>query len=331
MNRKTNRNQIENLIANIRNKIPNVILRTSLIVGFPGETKEDFEELNEFVKQTKFDKLGTFMAHVAKPRVFIPVFPGNNCEYDTARQFEIAGGVTSSFVLKNLTSKDINDSVKVIARAIDDCQILAIPGGFSGADEPDGSGKFIATVFSNPYIKESIENLLNKRDGLILGICNGFQALIKLGLVPNGSISPLKEDSPTLTFNNIGRHISKVAKIRVASNLSPWFSNVKVGEVYDVAISHGEGRFVCDEKWLDRLVKNGQIATQYVDFDGNATMASPYNPNGSVYSVEGITSADGRVLGKMGHSERIGDNLYKNVDGNYDMRLFAAGVDYFRK
>ena len=270
-------------------------------------------------------------AHVAKPRVFIPVFPGNNCEYDTARQFEIAGGVTSSFVLKNLTSKDINDSVKVIARAIDDCQILAIPGGFSGADEPDGSGKFIATVFSNPYIKESIENLLNKRDGLILGICNGFQALIKLGLVPNGSISPLKEDSPTLTFNNIGRHISKVAKIRVASNLSPWFSNVKVGEVYDVAISHGEGRFVCDEKWLDRLVKNGQIATQYVDFDGNATMASPYNPNGSVYSVEGITSADGRVLGKMGHSERIGDNLYKNVDGNYDMRLFAAGVDYFRK
>ena len=270
-------------------------------------------------------------AHVAKPRVFIPVFPGNNCEYDTARQFEIAGGVTSSFVLKNLTSKDINDSVKVIARAIDDCQILAIPGGFSGADEPDGSGKFIATVFSNPYIKESIENLLNKRDGLILGICNGFQALIKLGLVPNGSISPLKEDSPTLTFNNIGRHISKVAKIRVASNLSPWFSNVKVGEVYDVAISHGEGRFVCDEKWLARLVKNGQIATQYVDFDGNATMESPYNPNGSVYSVEGITSADGRVLGKMGHSERIGDNLYKNVDGNYDMRLFAAGVDYFRK
>lgn len=269
--------------------------------------------------------------HVARPRVFIPVFPGNNCEYDTAAGFERAGAVTDSFVLKNLTSKDIMDSVKVMAAAIDKCQILAIPGGFSGADEPDGSGKFIATVFSNPYIKESIENLLYKRDGLILGICNGFQALIKLGLVPNGKISPLGEDSPTLTFNNIGRHISKITKIRVASDLSPWMSNVKVGDVYDVAISHGEGRFVCGEKWLDKLIVNGQIATQYVDFDGNATMTSPYNPNGSVYSVEGITSADGRVLGKMGHSERIGENLYKNVDGNYDMKIFQSGVDYFRK
>lgn len=267
---------------------------------------------------------------VAKPRVFIPVFPGNNCEYDTARQFEIAGAVTDSFVLKNLTSKDIMSSVKLMAKAIDDCQILAIPGGFSGADEPDGSGKFIATVFSNPYIKEAIEKLLNERDGLILGICNGFQALIKLGLVPNGKISPMQTNSPTLTFNNIGRHISKITKTRIASNLSPWLKGVKVGDVYDVAISHGEGRFVCDDEHLKTLIKNGQIATQYVDFDGNATMQSPFNPNGSVYAVEGITSADGRVFGKMGHSERIGQNLYKNVDGNYDMKIFESGVNYFK-
>lgn len=266
---------------------------------------------------------------VACPRVFIPVFPGNNCEYDTARQFEIAGAKTDSFVLKNLSSKDIMDSVKIIADRIDNAQILAIPGGFSGADEPDGSGKFIATVFSNPYIKDSIQRLLS-RDGLILGICNGFQALIKLGLVPYGSIAPMKDNSPTLTFNNIGRHISKVVRTRVASNLSPWFNGVRVGDVYDVAISHGEGRFVCDDEHLRRLVANGQIATQYVDFDGNATMQSPFNPNGSVYAVEGITSADGRVLGKMGHSERIGDNLYKNVDGNYDMRIFKSGVEYFK-
>ena len=222
------------------------------------------------------------------------------------------------------------DSVKEIAKAIDQCQILAIPGGFSGADEPDGSGKFIATVFSNPYIKESIENLLEKRDGLILGICNGFQALIKLGLVPYGKISPLQENSPTLTFNNIGRHISKVVKTRVSSNLSPWLSGVKVGDVFDVAISHGEGRFVCDKPQLDKLIENGQIATQYVDFNGQATMLSPFNPNGSVYAVEGITSQNGRVFGKMGHSERIGKYLYKNVDGNYDMKIFESGVKYFK-
>lgn len=268
--------------------------------------------------------------NIAKPRVFIPVFPGNNCEYDTAARFENAGALTNSFVLKNLSSKDIMDSVKEIAKAIDQCQILAIPGGFSGADEPDGSGKFIATVFSNPYIKESIENLLEKRDGLILGICNGFQALIKLGLVPYGKISPLQENSPTLTFNNIGRHISKVVKTRVSSNLSPWLSGVKVGDVFDVAISHGEGRFVCDKPQLDKLIENGQIATQYVDFNGQATMLSPFNPNGSVYAVEGITSQNGRVFGKMGHSERIGKYLYKNVDGNYDMKIFESGVKYFK-
>ena len=222
------------------------------------------------------------------------------------------------------------DSVQVMAKAINECNILAIPGGFSGADEPDGSGKFIATVLSNPYIKESIEKLLEQRDGLIIGICNGFQALIKLGLVPNGKIAPMKDNSPTLTFNNIGRHISQITRTRVASNLSPWMQNVKVGDVYDVAISHGEGRFVCDDEHLAKLIANGQIATQYVDFSGNATMTSPFNPNGSVYAIEGITSADGRVLGKMGHSERIGENLYKNIDGNYDMKIFKSGVEYFK-
>ena len=308
---------INNLIVSYKSKLEGVYKTTA-------EARGKVETLSYTAQSAKAKH------RVAKPRVFIPVFPGNNCEYDTARQFEIAGAVTDSFVLKNLSSKDIMSSVKLMAKAIDDCQILAIPGGFSGADEPDGSGKFIATVFSNPYIKEAIEQLLNERDGLILGICNGFQALIKLGLVPNGKISPMQTNSPTLTFNNIGRHISKITKTRIASNLSPWLKGVKVGDVYDVAISHGEGRFVCDDEHLKTLIKNGQIATQYVDFDGNATMQSPFNPNGSVYAVEGITSSDGRVFGKMGHSERIGQNLYKNVDGNYDMKIFESGVNYFK-
>ncbi|MBR2030179.1 MAG: phosphoribosylformylglycinamidine synthase [Clostridia bacterium] len=305
------------LLGSYKNKLEKVYPTTAPAVGVAQNVS--------FVAPAQKAKIS-----IAKPKVFIPVFPGNNCEYDTARQFELAGAQTNSFVLKNLSSKDIMDSVQVMAKAIDECNILAIPGGFSGADEPDGSGKFIATVLSNPYIKESIEKLLEQRDGLIIGICNGFQALIKLGLVPNGKIAPMTDNSPTLTFNNIGRHISQITRTRVASNLSPWLQNVKVGDVYDVAISHGEGRFVCDDENLAKLIANGQIATQYVDFDGNATMTSPFNPNGSVYAIEGITSADGRVLGKMGHSERIGENLYKNIDGNYDMKIFKSGVEYFK-
>lgn len=266
----------------------------------------------------------------AKPKVFIPVFPGTNCEYDTAKRFNKAGGEADIFVIKNQSGSDIEESVKIITEKINNAQMIAFPGGFSGGDEPDGSGKFIVATFKNPYIKEAVMNLLNKRDGLVLGICNGFQALVKLGLVPYGEIVDATANSPTLTFNNLVRHTSQIVNIRVASNLSPWFNNVKVGETYAVPISHGEGRFVCNDDVLKTLVKNGQVATQYVDLNGNATNLSPFNPNGSVCAIEGITSADGRVLGKMGHSERIQDNLYKNIDMPFDMKIFEAGVNYFK-
>jgi len=266
---------------------------------------------------------------IAKPKVFIPVFPGTNCEIDTARAFEKAGAIADIFVVKNLTASDMTASVDEIARRISSANILAIPGGFSGADEPDGSGKFIASTFSNPYIKEAIENLLYKKDGLALGICNGFQALIKLGLLPYGKIMPLEKDSPTLTFNNIGRHVSGITRIRIASNLSPWLSLTKVGQVYSQAISHGEGRFFANDTHIKRLLASGQIATQYIDNDDNVTMQSPFNPNGSVYGIEGILSPCGRVIGKMGHSERICEGLYQNVEGDYDMKLFLSGVRYF--
>ena len=205
-----------------------------------------------------------------------------------------------------------------------------IPGGFSAGDEPDGSGKFIATVFRNERIKDAVMDLLNNRDGLILGICNGFQALIKLGLVPFGEIRDITEDMPTLTYNNIGRHMSSIVRTKITSNLSPWFSEVNVGDIQNVAISHGEGRFVASQEVIKSLFKNGQIATQYVDFEGNASMNMPYNPNGSMMAIEGITSLDGRVLGKMGHSERIGENLYKNIPGNFDQKIFESGVKYFK-
>ena len=220
--------------------------------------------------------------------------------------------------------------MQAIIKAIDESNIIAFPGGFSGGDEPDGSGKFIATTFRNPAVAESVINLLNKRDGLILGICNGFQALIKLGLVPYGEVRPLAEGSPTLTYNNITRHVSTMVNIRVASNLSPWLSACKVGEVYTVPVSHGEGKVVAPFAELEKMRANGQIATQYVDLEGRPTMVSPYNPNGSMWGIEGITSPDGRVFGKMGHSERIGKNLYKNVAGNYDMKIFESGVRYFK-
>ncbi|HKL94579.1 MAG TPA: phosphoribosylformylglycinamidine synthase, partial [Clostridia bacterium] len=266
---------------------------------------------------------------VAKPRVFIPVFPGTNCEYDTARAFERVGATADIFVIKNQNAKSIEQSIASMKKLIDNAQIIAFPGGFSGGDEPDGSGKFIATAFRNPILKECVENLLYSRDGLALGICNGFQALIKLGLLPFGKIEPQTQDSATLTFNNIARHISTMAQIRIASNNSPWVNSFEAGEVFNVAVSHGEGKFICNEDTLKTLKQNGQIATQYVDLDGNATMLSPFNPNGSVCAVEGILSPDGKVFGKMGHSERYQSGLYQNIEGNFDMNIFANGVKYF--
>ena len=269
-------------------------------------------------------------AKIAKPRVFIPVFPGTNCELDTARKFRLAGAETETVVVRNRSARDIEESAKAIAAAIARSNIIAFPGGFSGGDEPDGSGKFIATTFRNPYIAEEVMKLLQVRDGLILGICNGFQALIKLGLVPYGEIRPLTESSPTLTYNNISRHVSTLVDIRVASDLSPWLSACKVGDVFTVPVSHGEGRIVAPESVLCEMAARGQIATQYADQSGKPTMLYPYNPNGSAWAIEGITSPDGRVYGKMGHTERTGENLYKNCEGNFDMKLFESGVGYFR-
>lgn len=282
----------------------------------------------DYVGGRKYENIST---KIAKPRVFIPAFPGTNCELDTARAFKLAGAETEILVVKNRSAADIEESVQAIIKAIDRANIIAFPGGFSGGDEPDGSGKFIATTFKNPAIAERIMELLNNRDGLALGICNGFQALIKLGLVPYGKVSPLTENSPTLTYNNISRHVSTMVNVRVASNLSPWLSGCKVGDVYSVPVSHGEGKLVAPEYELENMLKNGQIATQYVDLNGKPTMTSPYNPNGSMWAIEGITSPDGRVYGKMGHTERgVGENLYKNYDGNFDMKLFESGVKYFK-
>lgn len=266
----------------------------------------------------------------AKPRVFIPVFPGTNCELDTARMFRLAGAECEEVVVRNRSAADIEDSVRAISAAIARSNIIAFPGGFSGGDEPDGSGKFIATTFRNPYIAEQIQRLLEQRDGLILGICNGFQALIKLGLVPYGEIRPLTTESPTLTYNTISRHVSTLVDIRVASNRSPWLSACRVGDVYTVPVSHGEGRIVAPASALEQMAANGQIATQYCDASGQPTMKYPFNPNGSLWAIEGITSPDGRVYGKMGHTERAGNDLYKNCSGNFDMKLFESGVRYFR-
>ena len=267
---------------------------------------------------------------VARPKVFIPAFPGTNCEIDTARAFEKAGAEASILVVNNLTPSAIEETIDKMVKEIETSQIVMLPGGFSGGDEPEGSGKFIATTFRNPKVSEAVSRLLNCRDGLMLGICNGFQALIKLGLVPYGEIVDIKENDPTLTFNTIGRHISSVAYTRVTSVKSPWFSGVNAGDIFSVPISHGEGRFVADEDVIKKLIANGQIATQYVNLDGEVCDDMPFNPNGSVCAVEGITSPDGRVLGKMGHCERKGDNLYANVPGEKDMKLFESGVAYFK-
>ena len=266
----------------------------------------------------------------AKPKVFIPVFPGTNCEIDTARAFEKAGAEPKLLIVKNLTPAAIEETISEMVKLIDDAQMVMLPGGFSGGDEPDGSGKFIATTFRNPRVSEAVARLLNQRDGLMLGICNGFQALIKLGLVPYGEIRELKADDPTLTFNTIGRHISHMAYTRVTSTKSPWFSSVNAGDVFSVPISHGEGRFVVSDEMLQKLIANGQIATQYVDLNGKQADTIEFNPNGSVCAIEGITSPDGRVLGKMGHSERKGDNLYKNVPFEKDQKIFESGVKYFK-
>ncbi|MBQ3020558.1 MAG: phosphoribosylformylglycinamidine synthase [Clostridia bacterium] len=281
----------------------------------------------DYTSGAKYTNIAT---KLAKPRVFIPAFPGTNCELDTARKFLLAGAEVETVVVRNRTPQDIEESVERIVKAIKNANIVAFPGGFSGGDEPDGSGKFIATTFRNPYIAEQLEELLDHRDGLALGICNGFQALIKLGLVPYGHVKEMTENSPTLTFNNISRHVSTVVDVRVASNLSPWLSACKVGETYKVPVSHGEGKIVAPLAELEKMRTNGQIATQYADLSGNVTMESPFNPNGSMWAIEGITSPDGRVFGKMGHSERIGDNLYKNVEGNFDMKIFESGVQYFK-
>lgn len=264
-----------------------------------------------------------------KPRVLIPVFPGTNCEYDTAKALAAAGAQPEIFVINNLTADAVSQSVRLFAEKIEQSQIIFIPGGFSGGDEPDGSGKFITAFFRNPEISQAVTDLLEVRDGLMGGICNGFQALIKLGLVPYGKIVQTDEHCPTLTYNTIGRHQSKLVRTRVASNQSPWMMHTEVGQVFTVPISHGEGRFIAEPELIRQLAQNGQILTQYVDLQGQATMDIAFNPNGSFCAIEGITSPDGRVFGKMGHSERVGTGLYQNVDGCYDMGLFRSAVEYF--
>ena len=267
---------------------------------------------------------------VAKPKVLIPVFPGTNCEYDSARAVERAGAEAEIFVINNRTGDGVERSAESFAEKTKGAQAIFIPGGFSGGDEPDGSGKFITAFFRGEAVKDAVSELLDRRDGLMCGICNGFQALVKLGLVPYGRIIDTDENCPTLTFNNIARHQSKIVRTRIASNKSPWLSLMNVGDIVNVPISHGEGKFIANDATLRELEANGQIATQYVDLLGNATYEIDYTPNGSYMAIEGITSPDGRVFGKMGHSERIGAGLYRNVYGEYDIRMFEAMVKYFK-
>lgn len=295
---------------------------------FPTKAKSAFTEIENILS----DKTCNIVAHTkfAKPRVYIPTFPGTNCEYDSAKAFTDAGGIVSTTVFKNLKPENIEESIEKIAEEIKKAQIIMIPGGFSAGDEPDGSGKFIGVVFRNQKIKEAIHKHLYEQDGLMLGICNGFQALIKLGLVPYGDIVEPNENMPTLTFNTIARHQSMMVKTKVVSKLSPWFNKVNLGDEFIVPISHGEGRFMANKEVVSELIKNGQIATQYVDFDGNASYDIAYNPNNSIYAIEGITSKDGRILGKMGHSERAYRNILKNIPGNKDQKIFESGIEYFK-
>ena len=319
----------------------------TIILGADSASIEELAALNDAVLEevypTKTEKTGTVepfsceaetrvspAIKLARPKALIPVFPGTNCEYDTKRALMEAGADAEPFIIRNLTSADVADSVERFAKAVGESQIIVVPGGFSGGDEPDGSAKLITAFFRNAAVKEQITALLEQRDGLMLGICNGFQALIKLGLVPYGKIMDTDADCPTLTYNVIGRHQSRLVRTRVCSNKSPWLAGTKVGDIYTVPISHGEGRFLASEELVKTLAANGQIATQYVDLDGCATMDAAFNPNGSICAIEGITSPDGRVLGKMGHTERIGTQLYRNVPGRYEMELFTSAVRYFK-
>ena len=267
---------------------------------------------------------------VAKPKVLIPVFPGTNCEFDSAKAAMDAGLESEIFVINNLSAEGIKRSAEAFARKVSESQIVFIPGGFSGGDEPDGSGKFITAFFRGNDVKNAVTELLDNRGGLMCGICNGFQALVKLGLVPYGKIIDTDESCPTLTFNNISRHQSKIVRTRIASNMSPWLSECNVGDIINVPISHGEGKFLANDATIKELIANGQIATQYVDLDGKATYDIQYNPNGSTLAIEGITSPDGRVFGKMGHSERIDNGLYRNVYGEYDIKMFKSAVKFFK-
>ena len=290
--------------------------------------KTSDESIPEMIYRTRSDAAPS--KTVEKPKFLIPVFPGTNCEYDTARAVEKAGGEAEIFVVNNLTADHLKRSVKEFAAALSKANVLFIPGGFSGADEPDGSGKFITSFLRNEAISAELMKLLNERDGLVAGICNGFQALIKLGLLPYGEIGVQEENSPTITFNKIGRHQSKLVRTKLCSTRSPWLRKVSVGQILTVPISHGEGRFVASSNDIDTMLENGQILTQYVDFEGNPTMDIQFNPNGSAMAIEGILSPDGRILGKMGHSERIGEGLYKNVPGEFELGLFESAVSYFR-
>ncbi|MDP4179097.1 MAG: phosphoribosylformylglycinamidine synthase subunit PurQ, partial [Bacillota bacterium] len=295
---------------------------------FPTKT----EKIEKGIENVIYDKRGlkTPVIKIAKPKIFMTVFPGTNCEYDSKKSFERAGGSVETLVFRNLSSKDIEESVEAMVKGIKSSQIVMLPGGFSAGDEPDGSGKFIAAVFRNERVKEAVNDLLKNRDGLMLGICNGFQALIKLGLVPFGEIRDIDENCPTLTYNKIGRHVSCMVRTKITSTLSPWFSSVNAGDIHLIPVSHGEGRFVASESVVHELIKNGQVATQYVDMDGNASYDIRFNPNGSVYGIEGITSPDGRILGKMGHSERTASDLLINIPGEKDQKIFESGVKYFK-
>ena len=311
--------ELDNLLKTYENKLENV---------FKCNIKDNNTPMENF-SFTAESRVAPAIK-VAKPKVLIPVFPGTNCEFDSAKVMRDAGAEPEIFVINNQSSDGIAKSVEKFAQSVKDSQIIFVPGGFSGGDEPDGSGKFITAFFRNAAIKEQVTDLLDNRDGLMCGICNGFQALIKLGLVPYGKIIDTDENCPTLTFNTIGRHQSRIVRTRIASNKSPWLSGTEVGDIYNVPISHGEGRFLAPEALIKELAANGQIATQYVDLEGNATSDVHFNPNDSMYAIEGITSPDGRVFGKMGHSERWGNGLYKNVPGNYDIKMFESAVKYFK-
>ena len=295
---------------------------------FPTRASQETDPVNTGLYQA--DSIYVCKNKVTKPTVFIPVFPGTNCEYDSARAFERAGASVVTKVFKNLSAEDIRDSVGEFEKAINEAQIIMFPGGFSAGDEPDGSAKFFATAFQNAKIKEAVMKLVNERDGLCLGICNGFQALIKLGLVPFGEIAGQTADSPTLTFNTVNRHISKMVYTKVVSNKSPWLAGAQLGKTYVTPASHGEGRFVASEDWIRRLFENGQVATQYADPEGNISMDEEWNVNGSYAAIEGITSPDGRILGKMAHVERRGDSVAVNIYGEQDLKIFESGVAYFK-